>query len=203
MTDYVTIATAQAAKKGSIIVKVLSLGELKSGASDKGPWSKQVAVIKDNSTSINLTLWNEDIGKLEQGKSYMLETPYWSEYKGETQISLGKFCKIHDADEIDLLDASQQQTITASVPNSVPESTPSEPFIPKHLDITDIALWHSILDKLMEYDMLADMRFAENKRFDSSNPAHMGQVKNWAFATFQEFKKLQAMKQSDKQETKK
>jgi len=115
MAEYTTISTAKANKKGNIIVKVVSLGELSSGNSKDGStWQKQTAVIKDNSGSQNLILWNDDIGKVEQGKYYFIENPYWTEYKGETQLSLGKFCKLSYATTLDLigLDSVQSEQST-------------------------------------------------------------------------------------------
>lgn len=50
-------------------------------------------------------------------------------------------------------------------------------------------VWNDILDKLMEFDIMADIRFKKNTKFDSSNPAHTGQIKNWAFAIQQEINK--------------
>lgn len=128
MANFVTIAEAIQAKKGDIIVHVVSLGELKTGASDKGPWSKQEAVVKDKSGATSLTLWNEDIGRLEAGKTYSLESPYWNEYKGKVQLSLGQYCTVKESDDSSLLEPPTQTTMDTV---KAPETT-------KGIDFTKI-----------------------------------------------------------------
>ena len=82
MADFITIAEAKLAKKGNIQFKVLSLGELKTGTTKGGkPYEKQDAVIKDSSGAMNLTLWNDDVGKLEPGLYYSFDNAWWSDYK--------------------------------------------------------------------------------------------------------------------------
>jgi hypothetical protein len=95
MTDFVTIAEAKRQLKGNILFKVISLGELKTGNTKTGStYEKQDAVIKDNSGAMNLTLWNESIGKLDPGTYYSLESAYWTEYKNEAQLSLGNYYEL-------------------------------------------------------------------------------------------------------------
>lgn len=103
MVNYITIVDARAAKKGSIIAKVIGVGEVTSGSGDKGKWEKQIATLKDNSGTQQITLWNDDIGKLDQGQFIKLENPFWNTYKDVTQLSLGKFYIIHLANETDLI----------------------------------------------------------------------------------------------------
>lgn len=106
--NYVTIAEARLNPKGtSLIVKVASIGELKSGESKSGDkWKRQQAVLVDKSDNQELTLWGGDIGRIEQGKFYKLVTPYWKEYEGDLQLSLGKYCIVQECTESDLLPSS-------------------------------------------------------------------------------------------------
>jgi len=76
---------------------------------------------------------------------------------------------------------SSNTTVSASIPT----------FKRQHVTDEEEILWNSILDKIIEYDILADMRLKQNQFFDDTNPAHNGQVKNFAFAVQQEIKKLQ------------
>ncbi len=119
MVEYITISQARLALKGSIIVKVVSLGEMKSGTGTKGPWKNQTAVLKDDSDTENLLMWGQDIGKLDQGKYYKLESPFWSVYKESPQLSLGKFCTIHDAIESDLIDMDATKPVEPATQSSV------------------------------------------------------------------------------------
>ena len=52
------------------------------------------AKIKDDSGEIKLTLWNDDIAKVNVGDKISLQNGWCSEYKEEKQLSTGKFGKI-------------------------------------------------------------------------------------------------------------
>jgi replication factor A1 len=52
------------------------------------------AKIKDKSGEIKLTLWNEDVEKINVGDKIKIENGWCSEYKSERQLSTGKFGKI-------------------------------------------------------------------------------------------------------------
>jgi len=101
--EYVLISKAKTEKKGSIIVKVVGVGAVDSGTGSSGEWKKQVATVQDNSGQIDMVIWGEDIGKLDQGKFYKIETPFWKLYKDEVQLSLGKYAKVHLTEEIAML----------------------------------------------------------------------------------------------------
>jgi len=65
---------------------------------------------KDDSGEIKMTLWNEDVDKVNQGDKIHLKNGWCSEYQGEKQISSGKF------GEIEVLEKDDSQ----------PETTPEE-----------------------------------------------------------------------------
>lgn len=50
--------------------------------------------VKDSSGDIKLTLWNEDIDTVNVGDKIHLQNGWCSEFRGEKQISSGKFGKI-------------------------------------------------------------------------------------------------------------
>lgn len=50
--------------------------------------------IKDESGEVKLTLWNEDIDKVNEGDTIHLQNGWCSEYKSEKQLSTGKFGKV-------------------------------------------------------------------------------------------------------------
>jgi len=114
MMECITIAQAKAALKGSIIAKVVHLGNISSGTGAKGEWQKQVATLKDNSETQEMTLWNEDIGRLDQGQILVFEQPYWTMYKEKPQLSLGNYCKLTIASESDMLDVVKPDTTVDS-----------------------------------------------------------------------------------------
>ena len=49
------------------------------------------AKLKDDSGEISLTLWNEDIDKVNVGDKIQIKNGYVSEWQGEPQLTTGKF----------------------------------------------------------------------------------------------------------------
>ncbi len=52
------------------------------------------AVIADESGSIKLTLWNEQIEQVNVGDNVKIENGYVTSFKGEVQLNVGKFGKL-------------------------------------------------------------------------------------------------------------
>ena len=52
------------------------------------------ATIKDDTGEMTLTLWGEDIDKVAVGDKVSIENGWVSEFKGNVQISAGKYGKI-------------------------------------------------------------------------------------------------------------
>ncbi|PIU30305.1 hypothetical protein COT07_01350 [Candidatus Woesearchaeota archaeon CG07_land_8_20_14_0_80_44_23] len=49
------------------------------------------AKLTDDSGSVKLTLWNEQVDQVNDGDTLSVKNGYASEYQGETQLSTGKF----------------------------------------------------------------------------------------------------------------
>jgi len=49
------------------------------------------AVVADETGSIKLTLWNEQIDQIEVGNRIKIENGYVTSFKGEIQLNVGKF----------------------------------------------------------------------------------------------------------------
>jgi replication factor A1 len=49
------------------------------------------AVVADETGSIKLTLWNEQIDQVEVGNRIKIENGYVTSFKGEIQLNVGKF----------------------------------------------------------------------------------------------------------------
>ncbi|MEK6939423.1 MAG: SOSS complex subunit B family protein [Nanoarchaeota archaeon] len=52
------------------------------------------ALLRDASGEIALTLWNDDIDKINVGDIVKLENGWCSEFKGQKRVSSGKFGKL-------------------------------------------------------------------------------------------------------------
>jgi len=80
--------------------------EVEAQVVDKGP-TRQVqskfkdevynvadAVVQDDTGSIKLTLWNEQIDQLNVGDKIKIENGYVTSFKSETQLNIGKYGKL-------------------------------------------------------------------------------------------------------------
>jgi replication factor A1 len=83
-------------KRVSVEGKVVEKGdtrEVKSKYKDE-TYRIADAVIADESGSIKLTLWNEQIEQVNVGDNIKIENGYVTSFKGETQLNVGKFGKM-------------------------------------------------------------------------------------------------------------
>jgi ssDNA-binding replication factor A large subunit len=79
----------------SVTGKIDSVGEprtvnLKAG----GTTTVADAIISDESGSMKLALWGDDINKVQPGDRVSVENGYINTFKGENSISVGKFGKL-------------------------------------------------------------------------------------------------------------
>ncbi len=74
------------------------------------------AVLGDDSGSIKLTLWNDDVDKFKEGDVVKITNGYVNEFQGESQLTSGKFGKVEKVGEGE---ASAGQN---ELPSEVPES---------------------------------------------------------------------------------
>jgi replication factor A1 len=82
----------------SVNAKVDSVGQprtvnLKTGGTN----TVADAIISDDSGSIKLSLWGDDISKVQTGDRISIENGYINTFKGENSISIGKFGKLTKA----------------------------------------------------------------------------------------------------------
>jgi replication factor A1 len=52
------------------------------------------AVVKDDSGKVKLTLWNDDVDKVNVGDKVKLSSGYVNEYQGEMQLTTGRAGKL-------------------------------------------------------------------------------------------------------------
>ncbi len=52
------------------------------------------AILKDDSGSIKLTLWNDDVTRFKDGDKIKVVNGYVNEFQGEKQLTSGKFGRI-------------------------------------------------------------------------------------------------------------
>ncbi len=52
------------------------------------------AIVQDETGTIKLTLWNEQIDQVNQGDRIKVENGYITSFKGEIQLNVGKYGKL-------------------------------------------------------------------------------------------------------------
>ncbi len=67
------------------------------------------AVLRDASGEISLTLWNDDIDKANVGDKIKLENGWCSEFKGQKQVSSGKFGRLEVVKQKNKVDKIKKQ----------------------------------------------------------------------------------------------
>jgi len=82
----------------SVTGKIDSVGEprtvnLKAGGTN----NVADAIISDESGSIKLSLWGDDINKVRPGDKVSVENGYINTFKGENSLAVGKFGKLNKA----------------------------------------------------------------------------------------------------------
>lgn len=75
----------------SLNLKVVEKEEPHTFETDKGEGRVATAICEDNSGKIKVSLWNEDIEKVEVGDRIKIENGYSRLFKDEVHVSAGKY----------------------------------------------------------------------------------------------------------------
>jgi len=84
------------------------------------------AEAQDSSGKIKITLWNEDIDKVNVGDKVQIKNGWVGEYQGELQLSTGKFGSLEVLGKSDSTDQAPQEEEAPSQ-ESPAEKTQEEP----------------------------------------------------------------------------
>jgi len=104
------------------------------------------AVLKDDSGTIKLSLWNDDINKFKAGDKVKITNGYINEFQGEKQLTAGKFGKMEKIGESEAdsaveegqaslsdetaetmaEDKAEDASVEEAVKEEAPEGTPEE-----------------------------------------------------------------------------
>lgn len=89
-------------KKIDIVAKVVSLGEIREVTSklDNQPHKVTEVLVADDSGAILVTLWDEAIEKVSEGKSYKFDNCYSSTFKNSLRLNIGRFGTFEETDDI-------------------------------------------------------------------------------------------------------
>ncbi len=84
------------AKRVDVQAKVVEKGDVREVKSRFNDATYRIvdAVVADETGSIKLTLWNEQIEQVNVGDNIKIENGYVTSFKGEIQLNVGKFGKL-------------------------------------------------------------------------------------------------------------
>ena len=73
------------------------------------------ALVGDSSGSILLTLWNDDIDKVEMGRVYQLNNGYVTVFKGSLRLNIGRYGSLEEAEESEEMDVNTENNLSNKV----------------------------------------------------------------------------------------
>lgn len=77
--------------KNDVIAQVIEIGEVREFEKDGNVGRVATAIIKDESGTISLSLWNEQIDHVSVGDRVEVKNAWCDEWKDEKKLSTGKF----------------------------------------------------------------------------------------------------------------
>jgi replication factor A1 len=88
-------------KKLELIVKVLEKQEPREVmvSQDNSIHKVAEALVGDETASILLSLWDESVEKVEEGKTYRIENGYTTVFKNSIRLNTGKYGSIKESEE--------------------------------------------------------------------------------------------------------
>ena len=101
------------------------------------------AKIKDDSGEIKLSLWNEQVDQVNVGSKVKLTNGYVSEFKGEMQLSTGKFGSLETVsgnteDHGEHILSEDEKTEAEALNEEIPEPAPEEEVTEDELEAADL-----------------------------------------------------------------
>jgi replication factor A1 len=82
-------------RRVEISAKVLNISETREVTTRAGEQSRvATAEVSDDSGTVKLTLWNEQIDQVKVNNEVKVENGYVTSFRGETQLNVGRYGKL-------------------------------------------------------------------------------------------------------------
>jgi replication factor A1 len=82
-------------RRVDVSAKVLNLSETREVTTRTGEQSRvATADVTDDSGTVKLTLWNEQIDQVKVNSNVIIENGYVTSFRGETQLNVGRYGKL-------------------------------------------------------------------------------------------------------------
>ena len=78
-----------------ITAKVLEISETRNVTTRRGEQMRVAdAMVSDDSGTVKLSLWNEQIDQVKANNTISIENGYVGSFRGETQLNIGRYGKL-------------------------------------------------------------------------------------------------------------
>jgi replication factor A1 len=82
-------------RRVEVAAKVQELSEPRDVTTRTGEQSRvATAIVSDESGTVKLTLWNEQIDQVKVNSNVKIENGYVTSFRGETQLNVGRYGKL-------------------------------------------------------------------------------------------------------------
>ncbi len=88
------IATLKANQNATIEAKITAVSEPRDVSTSRGPSRVADATLQDESGTITLTLWGDDISRYSVGQKVRLTDGWVKDFRGKLQVSMGRSGRI-------------------------------------------------------------------------------------------------------------
>ncbi|MFB0563813.1 MAG: single-stranded DNA-binding protein [Candidatus Lokiarchaeia archaeon] len=97
--------------------KVESLNDEREVVSRKSGETLRVteALVGDSSGSILITLWNEDIDKIQVGQVYQLSNGYTTVFKGSLRLNVGRYGNLEEVEDAEEIEVNSENNLSDKV----------------------------------------------------------------------------------------
>lgn len=93
-SDMTGIATLKANQNATIDAKITAISAPRDVTTSRGPSKVADATLQDDTGTITLTLWGEDITRYSVGQRIQVTDGWVKDFRGKLQITLGRAGKI-------------------------------------------------------------------------------------------------------------
>lgn len=129
---FLTIAEAktqfisEGKKNGSFIATVSHTGDLKSGTKGNKDYTYKKFTLKDDSDTVEITAWGNDVNRLKMGCNYEFVKPYWNTYQDNPQVSFNQYGSVTEISGPLERISTQQTTMETPEPPATGHPTESK-----------------------------------------------------------------------------